>query len=917
MVTTGSSSSSTTQRVLKRANPNTIKDKFLVGYQGWFTCAGDGEPVGPGHHGWLHWFDKPIPDGGRPNLDIWPDVSSYGPSELYQAPGLKLKNGEPAMLFSSRNAQTVKRHFHWMAEHSVDGAFLQRFAGQCDLGVGNEGIRRIRDEVGDRVREAAEQEGRVFAIMYDVTGVPADRIQRVLEHDWMHLVHNKRILDSPNYLREQGRPVVALWGFGFEHAGHTPHLVRSIAQFFRNATPAGVYLMGGTPTHWRTAEGDADRNPEFIDVWLNEFDALSPWTIGRYKTEEEAEAFCEHKMRADADLITQRNEDGRSPRRIDYIPVVFPGGSGFHLSEGRWAFNDTPRKGGRFLWKQVFNARSVGARIIYGAMWDEYDEGTALIPAVVHKRNLPVSDKWTFLSLDHGGYDVPSDWYMRICGFAAEVLRGERRIFDSFPSKELQDYWSSRPKYEEVPIHQAVAGAGAIGASSGAGSSSGGTSSSRDGVKDDGSQSYEEWLAMQKTSDGDEAPPPPYSLEVEELDSASPATQAPAVSPAAPSPAPPLTSTAGNTTTALAASGAGTHHTSPPPVAHQTHPQGYVPHTQSTLPATGLVPPMNQQSRPQNYGPQSSDTVPQGTNVTGLTNDFNRMNLPRPTSSQGPSQGYSGPPGNPTYDPGRMTASPPPLHSTHPAAPINQVMGQSFAPPPPLHPTHPSAQGYGSQSSYGRPPSRPQTQPTTPTGFPPRPPSQGRPTGGPNQGVTNTATPPLTLSSSTSSQGQWPPPEWGSQRPSQTPQGGPGSQAPPSQYGQTGGANLSRPSTFSANSYGPTNPLRPSGGTIGPPRPSTALPHASGSSGPSTAPGGAPSASNPGVSTNTGYGPPPPIQHSFSGPPSSPGYSMPSGPSNSSYPGMPGPQPSFAHQQTNSGTIWPTFYELLSLCLSE
>ena len=59
-----------------------------------------------------------------------------------------------------------KRHFHWMARHGVDGAFLQRFAGQCDLESGNEGIRRIRDEVGERVREAAEQEGRVFAIMW-------------------------------------------------------------------------------------------------------------------------------------------------------------------------------------------------------------------------------------------------------------------------------------------------------------------------------------------------------------------------------------------------------------------------------------------------------------------------------------------------------------------------------------------------------------------------------------------------------------------------------------------------------------------------------------------------------------------------------------------------------------------------------
>ena len=52
-----------------------------------------------------------------------------------------------------------------MAKHGVDGAFLQRFAGQCDPDGGNEGIMRIRDEVGDRVREAAEKEGRVFAIM--------------------------------------------------------------------------------------------------------------------------------------------------------------------------------------------------------------------------------------------------------------------------------------------------------------------------------------------------------------------------------------------------------------------------------------------------------------------------------------------------------------------------------------------------------------------------------------------------------------------------------------------------------------------------------------------------------------------------------------------------------------------------------
>ena len=73
-----------------------------------------------GHHGWLHWFDKPIPDGGRPNTDIWPDISEYSPSELYPAPGLKHANGEQVFLFSSRHAKTVQRYVpspHLYAHH--------------------------------------------------------------------------------------------------------------------------------------------------------------------------------------------------------------------------------------------------------------------------------------------------------------------------------------------------------------------------------------------------------------------------------------------------------------------------------------------------------------------------------------------------------------------------------------------------------------------------------------------------------------------------------------------------------------------------------------------------------------------------------------------------------------------------------
>ena len=83
---------------------------------------------------------------------------------------------------------------------------------------------------------------------------------------------------------------------------------------------------------------------------------------------------------------------------------------------------------------------------------------------------------------------------MRICGLAAEVLRSERLIHETFPIKELQDYWTSRPKFE------------------------GCTKEDKDNVPSGGSgaaQLYQDWLASQ--NDGKEdAPPPPYSLVEEE-----------------------------------------------------------------------------------------------------------------------------------------------------------------------------------------------------------------------------------------------------------------------------------------------------------------------------------------------------------------------------------------------------------------
>ena len=297
--------------------------------------------------------------------------------------------------------------------------------------------------------------------------------------------------------------------------------MRALTTFFRNSTPGGAYLLGGAPAHWRTSDSDADSNPEFVTAWMQSFDAISPWTVGRYSDQKSADAFAENRIQGDVMFLAKWTMT--RGKRVNYVPVVHPGGSvrhlpvihskaderakGFNMSNGQWARNGAPREGGRFLWRQIYNARKWGVRTMYGAMWDEYDEGTQFLPAITRTEDLPhdENDKFTLLAYDVDGYDVPADWYMRIAGYGSELVKGERLLEDRFPEKELRDWEYSHPKTEIRPSLESMLASGS-GTNTGSSSSVG-----------DGGQSYEDWL--KKEGQGNEkegAPPPPYSLEAEE-----------------------------------------------------------------------------------------------------------------------------------------------------------------------------------------------------------------------------------------------------------------------------------------------------------------------------------------------------------------------------------------------------------------
>jgi hypothetical protein len=385
---------------------STLDRKLLFGYQGWFACPGDGSPLGA----WEHWFARGQP--ARPatlRVDMWPDVSELAPDERCDTP-LSLPGGRPAELYSAYNPRTVDRHFAWMQEFDLAGVFLQRFTVRLE----NPAMLGFRDAVARNVRDAAESHGRVFAMMYDISGQPRDSVVDVVKQDWMHLVDTLRLTESPRYLRHRGRPLLAIWGLGFTDRAAGPAQAAELIDFFQNhADPRyRVTLLGGVPTHWRTLSRDSQTDAAWAQVYRS-FDILSPWTVGRFRDAAGVDRFYQETVRPD---IMEARRLG-----IDYLPVVFPGFS-WHNMNPDAPLNRIPRMGGRFYWRQVGRALQAGATMLYAAMFDEVDEGTAMFKLARSAAEAPADIP--MVTLDEDGEPLPSDWYLRL---AREAQRGLAR----------------------------------------------------------------------------------------------------------------------------------------------------------------------------------------------------------------------------------------------------------------------------------------------------------------------------------------------------------------------------------------------------------------------------------------------------------------------------------------------------------
>ncbi|MER7363085.1 hypothetical protein [Nonomuraea wenchangensis] len=377
--------------------PGDVVGKITVGYQGWFACIGDGAPI----NAWWHWSQNNSQPPSPTNTTIvaWPDMREY--TRTYRTAYGNLGNGQPATLFSSYDQQTVDTHFRWMRENNIDTAALQRFNPN-----GGEGA--TRDAMATKVRGAAEANGRKFYIMYDVSGWT--NFQPEIKTDWTAKM--SVLTASPMYAKQNGKPVVCVWGFGFTEDKHPSDAAAclDVVNWFK---AQGCYVIGGVPTYWR--QGINDCRPGFINVF-NALNMLSPWMVGRIGKIADTDSFYTN--------INTPDQAYCNSHGIDYQPCVLPGDV-----KGR------QRAHGDFMWRQFYNMVRLGAQGIYISMFDEFNEGNQIAKTAENASMIPAGSG--LLGLDEDGTVCSSDYYLRLTGDGGRMLKGQIALTSVRPTQPV------------------------------------------------------------------------------------------------------------------------------------------------------------------------------------------------------------------------------------------------------------------------------------------------------------------------------------------------------------------------------------------------------------------------------------------------------------------------------------------------
>jgi hypothetical protein len=195
----------------------------------------------------------------------------------------------------------------------------------------------------------------------------------------------------------------------------------------------GFSVLLGVPTNWRqqkklpdvdfSTAGENVADDTLYDPALprliKKCDIVMPWFVGRFR---------ENNLSA-MQKIVEGDIQWCKANAVDYAPLAYPGFSWLNMDKNS---RPIPRNRGSFYWKQLANHINQGAEMLYLAMFDEIDEGTAIFKCATE---VPVGASY-FLPLDA---DLGNDYYLFLAGEAAKALKSPHPKLDTqIPQRKKQ-----------------------------------------------------------------------------------------------------------------------------------------------------------------------------------------------------------------------------------------------------------------------------------------------------------------------------------------------------------------------------------------------------------------------------------------------------------------------------------------------
>src|ERR1700677_4340927 len=395
--------------------------RVMCGYQGWFRAEGDGSG-----QGWSHYSERGPLTASNLHPDFWPDVSEY---EKTYPTSLTNKDGTADCVFSSVDQSTTDLHFRWMEQYGIDGVFVQRFFS----GLRSAPARQRSRTVLAHALKASQKYGRAIAVMYDLSGLrnKGEDCSAIIQ-DWKELVDELKITSQATntYLYHRGKPLVVIWGLGFPDRGYNIRNIGidKVIRFLKTDPQyGGCSVMLGVPTYFRDLNVDCNPDP-YLHQLIESADVVMPWMVQRFTPLLQFFDTTRYEEQVKNDLAWC------NARHVDYVPCVYPGFSWYnmhHHGSGDnsviYPLNQIPRQKGRFYWSLISSAVDAKASMLYVAMFDEMDEGTAIFKC---SNNPPNSVKLC----DYEG--LPTDYYLWLTGEAGKMLRGEIPFSQQIPERE-------------------------------------------------------------------------------------------------------------------------------------------------------------------------------------------------------------------------------------------------------------------------------------------------------------------------------------------------------------------------------------------------------------------------------------------------------------------------------------------------